>query len=77
MKYIDVFNVYMDAQPKLNMHKTYMLCIHWESCIYLVQVVLSISGNIITIILGWITSFVINNEIKSNLNDNERSNIEI
>ena len=37
-----------------------MFCVHWESCIYPVQVVSLISGNIITIILGWIASFVIN-----------------
>ena len=41
-----------------------MLCVHWEFCISPVQVVSSLSGNIITVILGWIT-FVINNKIKS------------
>ena len=65
-------NVYVDTQPKLNIPKN-----HWESCIYPVQVVSSISGNIITMILGWITSSVINNKIKSYINDNEKSNIEI
>ena len=44
---------------------------------YLVQVVSSISGNIITIILGWITSFVNYKKIKSYISDNEKSNIEI
>ena len=53
-----------------------MLCVNWESCIYPVQVVSSISGNIITIILGWITSFA-NNKIKSCISDNEKINIEI
>ena len=54
-----------------------MMYVHWESCIYPVQLVSSISGNITTIILGWITSFVINNKIKSHINDNEKCNIEI
>ena len=56
-----------------------MLCAHWVSCIYPVQVVSSISGNrnIITIILGRIASFAINDKIKSYMNDNEKSNIEI
>ena len=49
-----------------------MMCAHWESCTYLVQVVPSISGNIIVIILGWITSFVNNNKIKSYISDNEK-----
>ena len=53
-----------------------MLCVHWVSCIYPIQVVSSISGNIITIILGWITSFVNNKKIKSYISDNEKSNIE-
>ena len=44
---------------------------------YPVQVVSSISGNIITIILGWITSFVNNKKIKSYISDNEKSNTEI
>ena len=52
-----------------------MLCVHWVSCIFPVQVVSSISGNIITIILGSITSFAINDKIKSYMNDNEKSNI--
>ena len=34
MEYIGALNVYVDTQPKLNIHKTYMLCVHWESCIY-------------------------------------------
>ena len=44
---------------------------------YPVQVVSSISGNIITIILGWITSFVNYKKIISYIRDNEKSNIEI
>ena len=34
MEYIGALNVYVDTQPKLNIHKTYMSCVHWESCIY-------------------------------------------
>ena len=54
-----------------------MLCVHWVSCIYPVQVVSSISGNIITTTLSWTTSFASNNKIKSYINYNKNSNIEI
>ena len=54
-----------------------MLCVHWVSCIYPVQVVSSIRGNIMTTILGWITSFGSNNKIKSYINYNKKGNIEI
>ena len=54
-----------------------MMCVHWESCISPVQVISSISENTITIILAWITSFVINDKIKSDVNDNEKSDIEL
>ena len=49
----------------------------YKKNMYPVQVVSSISGNIITIILGWITSFVNNKKIKSYISDNEKSNTEI
>ena len=44
--------------------------------IYPVQVVALISGNVLTIILGGINSFVINKRIKLYIHDDEKSKIE-
>ena len=54
-----------------------MLRVSWEFCISPVQVVSSISGNIITIMLDWITPSVINSKIKSYTDDSEKNNTEI
>ena len=66
----NVLSMFLNLQP----WKPYILISF--ALMYPVQVVSSISGNIITIILGWITSFVNNKKIKSYISDNEKSNIE-
>ena len=76
MKYIGALNVYVDTQPNSNINKMYICCVFTGNPASIPSIS-SISGNIITIILGWITSFVINNIIKLYINDNEKSNIEV
>ena len=67
----NVLSMFLNLQP----WKPYILISF--ALMYPVQVVSSISGNIITIILGWIISFVNYKKIKSHISDNEKSNIEI
>ena len=73
MKYIGALNVCVGTYPKLNVCKI----VFTGNLVYPFQVVSSLSGNIITIISGWITSFVINNKTKPYINENEKSNIQI
>ena len=73
MKYTSALNVYVDTQSKLNKHKTYIGCMFpGNLAVIPVQVVSSLSGDIVTIILDWITSLVINNRIKRYISDNEK-----
>ena len=73
MKYIGALNVYVGTHPKLNVRKI----VFTGNLVYPFQVVSSLSGNIIMIISGRITSFVINNKTKPYINENEKSNIQI
>ena len=74
-KACNVLSMFLNFEP----WKPYVLMsfVHIKNNMYPVQVVSSISGNIITIILSWITSFVNNKKRKSHRSDNEKSNIEI